>query len=290
MREFELDEFESLFERASIPVFDIAGVELASIAAIMCGQQLDHSIVALAAYLAKRFGGKTTVYSPVGISSEAGARFLQEQGHGTAGEQFDSPEELAGRLDETACELVLLPEPDAQGERVSILDELARLATVPILIVRNPIAQARDVFKNVLHSLTGNLEQIEHLAYSFHLVEDHGKLVLLHIVELEDLDDVRETLKVSPEISSEAGDELVADLAHHAERHLKGLVAATRDEPYDVSYRLSAGEVLPEVQREVDRGGYGLLVVGTHREGMRHLDADEYQMMHLVRDIPVLAL
>jgi hypothetical protein len=114
--------------------------------------------------------------------------------------------------------------------------------------------------------------------------------VLLHTIDESDLDELRDTLKVSPEISPERGDALLNNLVQHAERYLRGMVAASRDEPYGVSYRLAIGEVLPVVQHELAEGGYSLLVIGCHDEGRSNVEAEEYQLMHVIRDIPVLAL
>jgi hypothetical protein len=44
------------------------------------------------------------------------------------------------------------------------------------------------------------------------------------------------------------------------------------------------------VQEELAAGAYGLLVVGRHEEGYSRITAADYQLMHLVRDVPVLAL
>ena len=55
MRENSLDEFESIFERASIPVLDITEIRIARIAAVLKNDPLDASVVALAGYLKERF-------------------------------------------------------------------------------------------------------------------------------------------------------------------------------------------------------------------------------------------
>ena len=55
MREKSLDEFESIFERASIPVLDITEIRIARIATVLKNDPLDASVVALAGYLKERF-------------------------------------------------------------------------------------------------------------------------------------------------------------------------------------------------------------------------------------------
>ena len=156
--------------------------------------------------------------------------------------------------------------------------------------MRKPNEDPHSIFRNVLHALNGSLEKIEHIAYSFALVADNGLLKLLHTIDESELDDVRETLKVTPDISSKSGENLIEDFTTAARRQLKGIVEATRNEPYEVAYELRVGEVEITVQAELAAQPYGLLVVGRHEAGRSLIDAEEYQLMHIVKDIPVLAL
>ena len=97
-------------------------------------------------------------------------------------------------------------------------------------------------------------------------------------------------MRVSSDVSDDDEQEVLAHLTHHGERYLKAVVAASRDMPYDVSYRLRLGDIVEVTQQELVGGEYGLLVVGHHEEGHSHITAADYQLMHLVRDVPVLAL
>jgi len=110
------------------------------------------------------------------------------------------------------------------------------------------------------------------------------------VIDDNELEDVRDALQVSPDIAEESGEELLRNLAQHAERYLKAVVAAGLKRPFDVTYRLAVGDVIDVVRAELDVGDYGLLVVGKHQEGYSNVSADDYQLMHQVRDIPVLAL
>ncbi len=114
--------------------------------------------------------------------------------------------------------------------------------------------------------------------------------MLLHTIDATELEDVRDSLQVSPEISQRGEAELLESLTHHGERYLKAVVTASRDLKCDVRYRLALGEVLPVIQQELARGPYGLRVIGRHQQGKSYVDADVYQLMHRVTDIPVLAL
>ena len=62
MRERSLEEFESIFERASIPVLDIEPVRLARVSAVLEGHPLDASILSLASYLKAGFGAEVLLH------------------------------------------------------------------------------------------------------------------------------------------------------------------------------------------------------------------------------------
>ncbi|MCH7960396.1 MAG: hypothetical protein IID08_09700 [Candidatus Hydrogenedentes bacterium] len=290
MYESSIDEFEALFERASIPVFDLPHVALKSIAFIPDGSDVDRSCVALLSSLKDRFGAEVQVYRDPCVDSEYTATLATEHSFKVAGESSSTSAALAVALNDGGHDLVVLTGTGTTERDVAMLDELVQHAYAPVLVVRTPIETPKAVFTKVLHSLTGNLESINHLAYSFSLVEDGGALMLLHTVEHRELDDLRDTLRVSKEVTARDGEALLEDLKHHAERYLKGVVASARDEPYAVDYHLRIGDAITAVERELRIGHSTLLVVGTHLEGSSHVDALEYQLMHRVSAIPVLAL
>ncbi|MCH7592321.1 MAG: hypothetical protein IH989_06045 [Planctomycetes bacterium] len=300
MRDRSIDEFESLFERASIPVLDIGDVSITRICAVTRNNALDDSILALARYLKERFDATVNVLHPSGVDTGSLRDAVEQCGFAWSGDPFSSTAELVGQISIGKSQLVLLPEPEDGSARsgpgvpgalpVVDLDAVVTGTTPPILTVRSPISDPRAVFGNILHGLTGNFRQTQNFAYSFTLAEDHGRLTLLHAIEDSEVQDVRDTLQLSPDIAESAGDDLVEALTHHGERYLKAVVAAARKRPFDVSYRLAVGEVVALVQGELKRGDYGLLVVGSHTDGHSHVSADDYQLLHQVRDIPVLAL
>ena len=47
---------------------------------------------------------------------------------------------------------------------------------------------------------------------------------------------------------------------------------------------------MPTIRAALAIGEYTLLVVGSHADGHSQVSASEYQLMHVVREIPVLAL
>ena len=290
MRERSLEEFESIFERASIPVLDIEPVRLARVSAVLEGDPLDASILSLASYLKERFGAEVLLHYSKQVDADEARAIANRHEFQPAEAPYDSEIELSGQITTAATELVLLGVPAGQEDRGVSLDPLVRETLPPILIVHRPVGEAETVFRRVLHSLTGNFQQTQNFAYSFALVAASGELVLLHTIDATELEDVRDSLQVSPEISQRGEAELLESLTHHGERYLKAVVTASRDLQCDVRYRLALGEVLPVIQQELARGPYGLLVIGRHQQGKSYVDADVYQLMHRVTDIPVLAL
>lgn len=304
MRDRSIDEFESLFERASIPVLDIRDVPITRICAVIKNDVLDDSILSLARYLKERFDATVNVLHPSGVDTGSLRDAARKDGFAWSDDPFSSTAELVGQISIGKSQLVLLPEPKDESARSSKptlptskpalpvvdLDAVVTGTTPPILTVRSPISDPQAVFGNILHGLTGNFRQTQNFAYSFTLAEDHGRLTLLHAIEDSDVQDVRDTLQLSPDIAESAGDDLVEALTHHGERYLKAVVAAARERPFDVSYRLAVGEIVALVQGELKRGDYHLLVVGSHTDGHSHVSSDDYQLLHQVRDIPVLAL
>ncbi|MEE9296222.1 MAG: hypothetical protein V3W34_14845 [Phycisphaerae bacterium] len=288
MRERALHEFEAVFERASIPVLDIQEIALARISVVLTGSPLDPSMVKLASHLKDRFKAEVQVHWSAG-----GDRALEDargSGMQPVDAPFNSTAELVGQIGIGRSRLVLHPDPADEADRTVGVDHLVVGTQPPILLIRQPIDDPGPVFQNVLHSLTGNFQQTANFAYSFTLVAESGSLILLHTIDAGDLLDVREALQVAPGIEADEERELLDRMTHHGERYLKGVAQAARDKPYEVRYRLSVGDVITTVRNALAQESYGLLVVGRHTDGHSRIDAADYQLMHMVRDIPVLAL
>ena len=287
MRDRSIDEFESIFEQASIPVLDIQEVPLKRVSAVVAGGALDDSVLALATYFKTRFAADVRLHAPAGLAADAIREQAQAREFEFAEQPFSSTAELVGQISIDRSQLVLLPRSNADD---TSLDALIQGIAPPVLVVANPVEEPAKVFRNVLHSLTGNFRQERNFAYSFTLTENEGRILLLHAIDAQDIAAVRHALQLSPDIEEKGEAELLERLAHHGERYLKGVVAARHARPYTVNYRLAIGEVVPTVRAELEGGDYGLLVVGTHEEGHSHVAAADYQLLHVVRDIPVLAL
>ncbi len=286
MREKSIEQFEAVFERASIPVLNIERLELARIAVVCKHDPLDESALRIARHLQQRFGSHVEVF----YSRRADRERIASQAAGLSlcDEPFDSTAELVGQLSITGAELLILPEPADAPARVVDLDALVLGSAPPVLVFRQPVEDPAQVFAGILHALSGNFRQTRNFSYSFTLVEHGGRIELLHVINRDELEPVCQTLRL--EAGDQDADALIQRIQQHAERYLRAVLAASRDAPCQVGYRLAVGSVVQTVQNEVRHGDWGLLVVGRHEQGRSHVSAEDYQLMHLIRDVPVLAL
>ena len=276
MRERALQQFESIFERAAIPVLDVEHIPLTRIAVVHSNYLADEAADAIGQHLAERFSGTVRSFAP----SEAGPADLT----------FTSTAELIGQLRLERIDLVILSLPPEVDQQMVGLDDLVLGTAVPILVVRKQILDPASVFRSILHSLHGNFQQTENFSHSFSLAAPQGTLTLLHTIDQEEIGDVREALRYTGEIDEQGEAQLLDQLRRHGERYLRAVVAAARDEPFEPSYRLEVGPVVATVQKELASGRFSLLVIGKHVEGLSEISAPEYWLMHAVEDVPVLAL
>ena len=259
MREDSLEEFEAVFEHASIPVLDVKKVTFERILVVLQGTALDRSAARLATYLAGRFGGTATA-----LYREESAWAAVESGGLTPGMArvegpFQSTPELLGQISMARPDLVLFPV--NAGDDGGVMDEIIRFADPPVLLIRDEVAEPERVFGRILHSLTGNFQQSENFNCPFSLVKPSGEILLLHAIEQSEIEDVNEAL-LSTSITSSEGAKLLDALSHHGERFLKGVVLSMREEPVGVSYRIVVGSVEEQVNRASrrilpDRGRLG---------------------------------
>jgi len=290
VRERSIDEFEALFEQAAIPVLHVERVPLKRVAIVLHGHALDSSAAALGRYLQDRFGAELIVHYPNSAPRgpiEPSVAPLDATWHDAG---FSSTAELVGQIGIDKAQLLILPQASGATGAFVELDSLVAGTAPPVVVFREPIDDPASPFANILHSLTGNFRQTRNFSYSFTLIERDGRLKLLHTIDDDEVSDVRESLKLTPDVNHESQKDLLEELARHGERYLRGVVTASRDLPFDVSYALVVGDTVDVVQKELETGQYSLLVVGAHKEGHSYISAVDYQLMHQVTSIPVLAL
>lgn len=288
-----IDEFEAIFERASIPVLDIVPHRPARVTVVLQGGETDGTACAMGAVLRSRFadeGCELLARRVVELDAETARKTARAQKIDLSDDAFASTAELIGQTSIDRSQLIILASgADGGGERLVDLDALVSGARPPILVVPRRIDDAASVFMNVLHSLSGKFRQTQNFAYPFGLTAPGGHLHMLHVIDENDIGDVREALKLSA-LDGEDRDALLRELSQQGDRYLEAVVAAARNEPFDVAYELVVGDVVASVERVLSGGDYSMLVVGTHREGHSEVSAADYELMHRVTSVPVLAL
>lgn len=290
MRDKSVDEFQAIFERASIPVLDIKPITLRRIAMVVKGVDLDPAALQVAAGFTRRFNAEALVYWPATLSMERVESLTKELSLKPAGRPFQSTAELVGQISIGHADLVVLPEPAEDSQQPVMIDSLVSGTGPPVLILRRPPAAEGAPFRRVLHSLTGNFRQTVNFSFPFALVEPGGTVELLHVIDDEEIADVRETLQISSDIAIEDREKLVQEMAHHGERFLKAVVESQRKGTLNVTYRIVVGDIVTTVENSLKQGSYDLLVVGHHAGGRSHVFTADYQLMHKVKDVAVLAL
>ncbi len=288
MRERALREFEAVFEQASIPVLDIDEVQIARVSLVLKGTAFASSVAKLGAYFQSNRNANVTVHWHGDAKPAAGP--ADQPGFDVLEQPFKSTAELVGQISIARSQLVILAEHEDIDRRFVNFDDLVVGVKPPVMVVRQEIDDVSRVFDRVLHSLSGNFRQTENFAYSFSLVRDKGLVHLLHVIDDNEVADVREVLEGQSALDDVEREALIERLTRVGERYLKAVVASRRERPFDVTYLLGVGDVLTAVRNELSRGDYGLLIVGRHEEGHSHVEAVDYQLMHEVSQVPVLAL
>ncbi|MHC5111120.1 MAG: hypothetical protein ACYTHJ_14720 [Planctomycetota bacterium] len=288
MREDSLDEFEAVFEQASIPVLEIQKVVFREVGVVLRDHALDNSALDVAQYLRKRFGSELVTFFPTAMPRSSAENHAEAHGASLAESGYGSSAELIGQVALNKLDLVI--DPVLDGEGGDSLDALIESTAPPILILRKPVIDTRAMFSHVLHSLTGNFQQSENFSCSFSLAESGGRVLLLHAINESEMIDIREALQAARHVDDRTSSEVLEEMSHHGERFLKGVVAATRSETLDVSYRLSIGAVDVVVREALANSPFGLLVIGCHSEGKSHVSADDYRLIHSIHEVPILAL
>jgi hypothetical protein len=276
-----LEEFEALYEQASIPVLELPPLQLQSVAVLARGMALDRCALAIAGDLAQRHSVAIRVLA---TSDASNAADLPAGAQREAVATQEACVESASQSD-----LVIVPANPRAAAPLVDLDRFVEQVRAPILLLQSEVSPS-GLFERILHTLTGNFEQRQNFAYSFGLAAERGRVQLLHVIREDEIEDVREALQLTEGITQQLQEEVLEHMRHHGERYLKGVVRAARELPCEVTYQLEVGGVLDRVEKELAHGQHTLLVVGAHEDGRSHVAADVYQLMHQVRDLPVLAL
>jgi len=300
MRERELDEFGSLFQRAVIPTIEVEKIAIDDIVVLADFSERAAACGRVAAELKRRFGARVSVrflLSPGEEDQEATARRLMDAVAGdehrlVEGDPLAHLEEITEREKPS---LILAPAPlDLSGEPAAgealgrFVDDLLVATAIPTLLIRKPVDGS--IFRRILATIPGGRpDLIEQFSFAFALCPPGGHIRLLHVLEQDRLAELAEVLEIAPGIdTAHGGKELMSALQARMNHLLRGAVRTAEDAAFTVEASLEAGdpmEVLPRYARDAT-----LLIVGSQASHRQFLASRAYELIRRVPDIPVLAL
>jgi len=300
MKERDLDEFESLFQRAIVPTIEVEKIDISDVIVLADFSDRAEACGKVAADLRERFGARVSVrflLHPAEHAHEGDARARMERIGG--GErrivEGDPVAHLREICEEEKPSLIIAPAPlhlrEEAGDDLALgtfVDTLLVATAIPTLLIRGPADGA--IFDRILAKIPGGRhELIEQFSFAFALCRPGGLIRLLHVVEEARLKELGELLEVAPEIYTDEGAAgLLSAIETRMNHLLRGAVRTAKDAAFTVETDLAVGdpfEILPKKAK-----GYSLLIVGAASEHIEFLESRAYALIRSVPGISVLAL
>lgn len=298
MKNRDLDEFASLFERSVIPAIEVSEIIIPEIVVLADFSDRVPTCAAMAKELATRFGSRVS------------ARFLlrhEDEQHLAEAEEVlqsieaderlmiagDMAEHLMRIVDDESPALIVSPASfrghgEGAGADGRFIERLLVMTETPVLMVRSPVEGSPfdDIFAQVPD---GRHDLITELSFAFALCSPGGRLRLLHVIEEERLEELAKVLEVAPEIDTEAGARELRDAIERRMDHLlKGAIRTAEDARFKVDSAIRAGDTVEITATELGSGK--LLILASHGVRGEFLQSHALEIMARIPDIPVLAL
>jgi hypothetical protein len=298
MRERDLDEFSSLFQRSIIPTIEVARIEIRDIVVIVDFDERSRAGGAIAADLAKRFGARVSVRFLLHPDDEAHAEAARGILDSLPGDERrlvlgDPVAHVHELTEKEKPSLIVSPAPfclrgkcpEAIGE---FINTLLVSTAIPTLLVRGPPCGPR--FDRILAQIPGGRHDlIEQFSFAFALCPPGGLIRLLHVVDQERLAVLAELLEITPEIDTEQGaEELLEAIQTRMDHLIKGAVRTAKDAAFEVEGRVRVGDPFQIVPGEAE--GFSLLILGSHASHGEFLESRAYELMRRIPAIALLAL
>ena len=273
MKERDLDEFESLFQRAIIPTIEVSKIVLPEIVVLADGSATAAACDGIAEHLRQRFGSRVEK-NDIREWSDPLAQIRRITGKGKPSLVI-APAPLRLRDDED----------HVVGEMV---DALLVATSIPTLLVRG--TPDASLFERILAKIPGGRhELIEQFSVAFALCTAGGTIRLLHIVNERDLARLARVLEVTPEIDTAAGSEdLRTAIETRMDHLLRGAIRAAEGAPFRVESAIEVGDPLEIVPRQAR--DFSLLIVGSQSSHEEFLATRAYELIRRLPDMSVLAL
>lgn len=285
MKERDLDEFGSIFQRAIIPTIEVSRIAIPDIVVLADGSETAAACGRIAQHLRDRFGSRVCVH------------YLRNPGDLPADDhrvvEGDPLAHLRHITDEEKPSLIIAPAPlhldDADdGGLGELVDALLVATSIPTLLVRG--TPDASLFQRILAKIPGGRhELIEQFSVAFALCGAGGTIRLLHVVNEQDVQRLADVLEVTPEIDTAGGtEELVRAIETRMDHLLRGAIRAAKDAPFRVESDIEVGDpfvIVPEQARD-----FSLLIVGSQASHEEFLSSRAYELIRRLPDLTVLAL
>ena len=300
MKDRDLDEFGSIFQRAIIPTIEVSAIEIRDVVVLFDFSDRAPSCMRAARELAQRFDCRVScrfLLRDADAQWEQDARGLLEEARVSQGEiiRGDPAAHIVKITTEDKPSLIIAPAPlrahETSAETVvegEFVDSLLVATAIPTLLVREPFQGSP--FGCILAKIPGGRHDlIEQFSFAFALCEPGGTIRLLHVVDEGRLKLLAEVLEVAPEIETERGSaDLLSAIQARMSHLLQGAVRTAKDAAFSVETSIRVGDPFVIVPEEA--AGCSLLIVGSHGSHEEFLDSRAYGLMQRVPHIPVLAL
>ena len=286
MKERDLDEFGSLFQRAIIPTIEVSRIVIPDIVVLADGSETAKACGRIAQHLRDRFRSRVCVH------------YLRNPGDLPADDHHvvegDPLAHVRHITEEEKPSLIIAPAPLHMGERDDrgglgdLVDALLVATSIPTLLVRG--TPDASIFQRILAKIPGGRHDlIEQFSVAFALCGAGGTIRLLHIVNEQDVQRLARVLEITPAIETAGGiEDLLQAIKTRMDHLLQGAIRAAQDAPFLVESAIEVGDpfvIVPQQARD-----FSLLIVGSQSSHEEFLSSRAYELIRRLPDVTVLAL
>jgi len=190
-------------------------------------------------------------------------------------------------------DILLIPSPynrDPEENSLGIIaDNVVKSTLTPVMIIKDKVAKPKKLFSNVLTYVPGNWGAVEEFSISFKLVENGGNLQLLHVIESDTLQNLKNAIEITPGLGS---DELGAKIVENFKKEISDLmdeaVLQSKHEPFTVKSHIATGDPSNVCTKFVEAGSSTLMIIKT-KHGLKKVEGESYELARAIK-IPIVVM
>ena len=285
----QIDEFESLFNSAAKPVFEMEKAVLQKIVVIVDEGSHDQT----------RFRNDIETFLSVIDSVEDGIEVSWIEG-----DEYDSVSMLLEKVKEAAPDLIVtyrnlhIPATDYPYSLGVYVDVLTQATSIPVILFPRP-EQAESLELDLSHpkkvmAVTDHLAGDARLvSYAAKFTENNGTMILAHVEDEQTFARYIQTISRIPDIDTDLArqvimDQLLKEPADYIESCKQGIKDAGI--PVKVESVVTVGHHLSDYRNLIRDKSVNLLVLNTKDEDQLAMHALAYPLSVELRDVPMLLL